>query len=129
MKGSILKDSRGDLTICMEGGINCESGNNIAQELTELLNDNPYTTIRLDLSKVDFIGSSGICHFVETLKSLNKKAPRPRVKLTNVKDEFARLFKLYKLDPAIYYCDFGMNDDYTKDLNQKFGNRKFTFEN
>ena len=47
------------------------------------------------MQNVDFVGSSGIGQFVETLKIVNKN--RTKVKLSNVRSEFLKSFQLYKL--------------------------------
>ena len=86
---------------------------------------NPLSTITIDLHNLDFVGSSGIGHFVETLKILQKK--KSDIKLSNVKTEFLKVFKLYDLDALDTLIQEFDNDD-TEDLNAKFGNKRKTFE-
>lgn len=127
MKSNISRDFQGNLTIHMEGDVGYEYGEPLKKEIASLLKRNPFTTLTLDIAKLNFVGSTGICHFVDTLKILNARTKR--VTLTQVSEEFHRLFKLYNLDNDLYECDFGMSDDNTDDLNQRFGNRESTFEN
>ena len=50
------------------------------------------STVTIDFEEVDFVGSSGIGTFVETLKLL--EAP---IALVNVKSEFIKVFRLYNI--------------------------------
>ena len=78
---------------------------------------------------MDFVGSSGICHFVETVKIVNKKWNH-KLSLSNVRGEFVKVFKLYDLNEEDIFIDtFEMNTDDTENLNTIFGNRRRTFQN
>lgn len=125
MKAQIHTDSQGNITVHMTGGLDYENSIPLRQELQELSDRNPACKITLDLHGVDFVGSSGIGIFVETLNLLNKN--REQIKLSNVKTEFLKVFKLYNLD-AFKLIEQEFDNDDTENLHQKFGNRKQTYQ-
>lgn len=135
MQAKIIADASGDITVYMHGGLDYCNTSPLKKELEFLLKENPVSVITLDMNSLDFVGSSGIGLFVETLKSLN--ANRERVKLANVKSEFLRVFKIYNFevkgehveDPAMEALVSKFEDDETENLNKEFGNRSRTFEN
>lgn len=126
MKAQIRTDSQGNITIHMNGGLDYENSLPLRQELQVLTEQNPASTITLDLHSLDFVGSSGIGIFVETLQILNKN--KAQIKLSNVKNEFIKVFKLYNFD-AFKLMEADFDNDETENLNQKYGNRKNTYQN
>jgi anti-sigma B factor antagonist len=130
IKANILRDSQGNITVQMEGGLTYEHTQSIRDELMGLVSDNPYAIINFDLGGIDFVGSSGICHFVETLKIINNREENKRIGLSNVKPEFRKVFRLYELAEEDFLLrGFEMDSDETEFLNTQFGNRKKTFQN
>ena len=126
MKAQIRTDSQGNITVHINGGLDYENSLPLRQELQSLSQQNPTSTITLDLYSLDFVGSSGIGIFVETLQILDKH--KAKIKLSNVKTEFLKVFKLYNFDAfKLIVTDF--ESDETENLNQKYGNRKNTFQN
>jgi len=109
MKAQIRTDSTGNITVHMRGGLNYEHSAPFKQELEELIMENPQSTITLDMHFLDFVGSSGISTFVKTIKELNKDAKK--VRLSNVKKEFLKVFKLYDDDVLETIIDDFDNDD------------------
>lgn len=126
MKAQIRTDSEGNIIVHMSGGLDYENSIPLRNELQELTDKNPTCTITLDMHSLDFVGSSGIGIFVETLHLLNKE--KSHIKLSNVKTEFLKVFKLYNFD-AFKLMESEFETDETENLNQKFGNRKHTFQN
>jgi len=126
MKAQIRTDSNGNITVHMSGGLDYENSLPLRNELTELTTKNPTSTVTLDMYGLDFVGSSGIGIFVETLQILNKN--KANIKLANVKSEFIKVFKLYNFD-AFQLLEAEFDNDDTENLNQKFGNRKSTYQN
>lgn len=126
MKARIRTDATGNITVHMEGGLNYENTAPLKEELLDLVSNNPSSTITLDLNGLDFVGSSGIGFFVDTIKSLNQN--RDQIKLSNVKNEFIRVFKLYNFD-AMELLIKEFDNDETEFLNTQFGNRSKTFQN
>ena len=126
MKAQIRTDSQGNITVHMNGGLDYENSLPLRLELQELTTKNPASTITLDMHSLDFVGSSGIGLFVETLQLLNKN--KEQIKLSNVKTEFLKVFKLYNFD-AFKLIEAEFDTDETENLNQKYGNRKNTFQN
>ncbi|AUN98544.1 anti-sigma factor antagonist [Bacteriovorax stolpii] len=125
MKAQIHTDSQGNIIVHMSGGLDYENSLPLRLELQELSKKNPTCTITLDMHALDFVGSSGIGIFVETLHILNKN--RDQVKLSNVKTEFLKVFKLYNFD-AFKLIEEQFETDETENLHQKFGNRKQTYQ-
>ena len=129
MKANVLRDANGNIIVHMQGDLNYDNSYPLRNELQLLANDNPNTKITIDLSAIDFVGSSGICHFVETMK-LMKETQRHNINLSNVKPEFLKIFKLYSLNEADYVAELmNFDNDETENLNTRFGNRGQTFEN
>lgn len=126
LKAQILIDSMGNITVQMRGILDYENTTPLRNELFQITTDNPASLITLDMHALDFVGSSGIGHFVETLKILNDK--KAQIKLSNVKTEFIRVFKLYE-NNALEAMILKFESDDTQELAQNFAGRKRTFEN
>lgn len=126
MKARVRTDAHGNITIHMEGDLNYENSSPLKAELESLTKENPTSQITIDMHGLDFVGSSGIGLFVDTIKALNEN--KERIKISNVKTEFLKVFKLYDLDlMAVLENEFDTDD--TEFLAQSFANRKRTFEN
>ena len=130
MKANILRDAMGNIIVQMQGDLGYENSMPLRNELKQLADDNPHSRITIDLGGVDFVGSSGICHFVETVQLINNETKtEQRVGLSNVGKEFRKIFRLYTIDEAeLLWDEFGMDSDETRTMNTAFGNRKRTFE-
>lgn len=127
MKANILRDARGHIIVHMEGDLNYDHSIPLREELEELAKSNPHSKITFDLGGMDFVGSSGICQFVQTIKDI-KLSHKQSVLMSNVKPEFTKIFKLLSLDYTQYIADMiDFDHDGTSDLNQH--SRKKTFEN
>lgn len=129
MKANVLRDANGNIIIHMQGDLNYDHSLPLRSELTNLAQSNPHSKITIDIGAIDFVGSSGICHFVETVKIL-KEEGKHNIGLSNVKPEFLRIFKLYSINEADYVAELmDFDNDETNGLNSRFGNRAHTFEN
>ncbi|OUR94879.1 hypothetical protein A9Q84_17375 [Halobacteriovorax marinus] len=126
LKAQIRTDSMGNITVHMEGGLDFENSMPFRRELQGLIQENPLSTITLDMNALDFVGSSGIGVFVETIKVLNDK--KKQIKISNVKTEFLKVFKLFEFD-AMEAMIMDFENDDTEDLNIRYGNRRKTFQN
>lgn len=134
MKANILRDALGNITVQMQGDLEYEHSIPLRNQLRDLAQENPNAKITVDLGGVDFVGSSGICHFVETIGLLNKENQKgngqQQLGLSNVSRDFKKIFKLYSIEEAELIWDkFDLDDDETSHLNTSFGNRKRTFQN
>jgi anti-sigma B factor antagonist len=131
MKANILRDAMGNITVQMQGDLDYEHSMPLREQLNELSTENPQSRITVDLGGIDFVGSSGICHFVETVQIINtKKHDYNKMSLSNVSLEFKKVFKLYSIDEAELIWDkFELDNDETSDLSTRFGNRGRTFSN
>lgn len=126
LKAQVRTDSLGNITVHMEGGLDFENSLPFRRELEGLIQDNPLSNVTLDMNGLDFVGSSGIGVFVETLKILNDK--KSQIKLSNVKTEFLKVFKLFEYD-AMEAMIMDFENDDTETLNTRYGNRRKTFQN
>ncbi len=127
MQALIERDANGNIIVRMKGDLNYENSALFKNELQEILTENPTVGITLNMQNIDFVGSSGIGQFVDTIKKVNKD--RTKVRLANVRAEFLKVFKLYKLtddDLRLIVEDF--DTDETEFLSQRYG-RKLTFQN
>lgn len=126
MKARVRTDASGNITVHMEGDLDYENSIPLKRELESLTSENPTSTITIDLNRLDFVGSSGIGFFVDTIRILNQK--KDQIKLSNVSNEFIKVFKLYNLDlMGLIIDDF--ETDETEFISQKFANRKRTYQN
>ena len=91
MKAHARTDSRGNITVYLEGGLSFDTVSIFRSKLELLLRSNPGSTITLDFFKLDFVGSSGVGFFAEIIKEISQKSPR--LKISNAKSEFCRIFK------------------------------------
>lgn len=128
MKANILRDALGNITVQMNGDLGYEHSIPFRDELQQLADENPHSKITIDLGGLDFVGSSGICHFVETVEAMNKGTNK-RIGLSNVSTEFKKIFRLFSFEEAdIVWDELGIDDESSATLNTSFGNRKRTFE-
>lgn len=126
MKARVRTDAHGNITIHMEGDLNYENSSPFKSELINLTKENPTSQITLDMHGLDFVGSSGIGMFVDTIKALNEN--KDRIHISNVKTEFLKVFKLYDLDLMTIIED-QFDTDQTENLAQTFAARRRTYEN
>jgi len=126
MKAHISTDASGNITIHMKGDLDYDNNIPLRNELEYLMRSHPNSNITVDMDGMDFVGSSGIGIFAETIKLLNNK--KNQIKLCNVKTEFLRVFKLYNFE-AMESVIHQFENDETENLNQQLGNRKNTFQN
>lgn len=126
MKARVRTDAHGNITIHMEGDLNYENSSPFKTELISLTQENPTSQITLDMHGLDFVGSSGIGLFVDTIKALNEN--KDRIRISNVKTEFLKVFKLYDLD-LMSVIENEFDTDTTANLSQTFAGRKRTYEN
>ncbi len=126
MRAQISTDATGNITVYMKGDLDYDNNIPLRQELEGLMKRFPKSQITIDMEGMDFVGASGIGIFAETIQILNKK--RDQIRLSNVKTEFVRVFKLYHFD-ALTALIQQFETDETENLNQQIGNRKKTFQN
>lgn len=129
MKARMNRDAQGNIVIQMEGDLHYEHSLPLRQEIQNLINNHPNASISIDLGGIDFVGSSGICHFVETLKIVREENKRV-IALGNVRPEFRKVFRLYGLEDAEFLAEqFDFDNDETDSLSQRNAARGRTFEN
>jgi anti-sigma B factor antagonist len=122
MKANILRDASGNIIVHMQGDLNYDHSLPLRSELQSIANKNPNSSITIDLGAIDFVGSSGICQFVETVKHI-KENRKAQVSLSNVKPEFLKIFRLYSLNEADYVAELmNFDNDETDNLGSRFEN-------
>lgn len=127
IRASITTDAKGDIIVAMHGGLDYDIAGPLRQDLMDLMRTNPLAQITLDMQGVDFVGSSGISNFVETMKELNNQ--KKRILLQNVKEEFVKVFKLYTFDVNEYMLEQFESDETSHLHLIHGGHRTRTFEN
>jgi anti-anti-sigma factor len=86
------------VVITVDGKLDFEAQEPFRQDMTKLVSqvktDTSPRKIIFNMEKLEFVGSSGISAFVQTLKDVNSRAPmKPRY--CNVRSEFRRIMKAF----------------------------------
>lgn len=126
MRARVRTDAIGNITVYMDGDLDFENGLPLRAQLELLKQENPSSTITLDMDGISFVGASGIGHFAETLQALNEQ--RDQIRLTNVKKEFLKVFKLYNFEAMEIIIDQFENDE-TEMMASMSSGKKKTFQN
>ena len=82
----------------MDGNLDYEMQDPLRENLEEVLADSQKDSVPkkiiFDMKGLEFVGSSGITNFIQTLKDINDKAiVKPTY--TNVKSEFKRMIRAF----------------------------------
>lgn len=107
LTANIYTDVNGNVIIPMHGHLNYEINAPLKKELEYLLKTYPTITVTLDFQSVEFVGSSGISTFVDLVNGLNSSEENKRLRLSNVKSEFMKIFRLYQLQNLELIIDNG----------------------
>lgn len=113
MKTNVKKD--GDtIIVSMNGKLDFEAHGPLRDDLSKIIKDAKTDStpkkIIFNLEKLEFVGSSGISSFVQTLKEFNSVAPsKPRY--CHVRSEFQRVIKAFDNDDCFEFYD---NEDRAK---------------
>lgn len=96
------------LVVTMDGKLDFETHlplrENLSKVLKEAKTDSTAKKIIVNMEKLEFVGSSGISSFVQTLKEFNSVAPsKPRY--CNVKSEFKRVIKAFDNDDGFEFFE------------------------
>lgn len=126
MKARVRTDANGDIVVHMEGGLDFENTIPFKSELEDIIKNNPASSVTIDMTSLDFVGSSGINYFIEAIQDFNQQ--KDQIRLTNVKKEFVKVFKLYQVDIMSLIVDDFDNDD-TEIHKSRFNSTKRTFAN
>jgi anti-anti-sigma factor len=102
------------LIVSMDGKLDFETSLPLREELSKVIRetrtDSAPKKIIFNLEKLDFVGSSGISSFVQTLREFNHAAPiKPRY--CHVKSEFQKVIKAFDESDAFEFYD---NEDRAK---------------
>ncbi len=111
IKATILRNSLGNIIIQLKGHLDYASSRPLRENLEDVLLSYSNVKVTLDMAGVSFVGSSGISHFVNTLKSLYSIQNSPLI-LSNVEIDFKRVFELYGLTSSIVQIEnFDLNPE------------------
>lgn len=107
MKTKITK--KGNVTIVsMDGKVDYEAQEPLKKDLRKLLEpsktDAVATKIIFNFENLEFVGSSGISAFVQTLREFNARSPhKPRY--VGVKNEFKKVIQAFDPDRQFHFFD------------------------
>jgi anti-anti-sigma factor len=97
------------LIVTMNGRLDFETALPLREDLSKIIReakktDAAPTKIIFNLEKLDFVGSSGISSFVQTLREFNQASPiKPRY--CHVKSEFQKVIKAFDESNAFEFFD------------------------
>ncbi len=114
IKATILRNSLGNIIVQLKGHLDYASSRPLKETLEDVLHSYSNVQVTLDMAGVSFVGSSGISHYVNTLKSLHAISEKT-LKLTNVEEDFKRIFELYGLTETFVSIDSFELEEKTKD--------------
>ena len=125
MKARVLNDSKGNINIHLEGGMDYDNIIPLREELRRLASSYPAAFINLDFTALDFVGTSGIGILVETIRSMNHKTDQ--IRISNVGPEFMKVFKLYNFNALELLMDSFESEE--TELDMFYGQKRRTFQN
>ena len=107
MKTRIKKE--GDTIIVnVDGKLNYEGQLPLKEDLTKIISNNMTDTtpkkIIFNLEKLEFVGSSGISSFVQTLKEFNQRSPS-KPAYCNVRSEFQKIIRAFDEENAFDFFE------------------------
>ena len=88
--------------IKLEGFLDFESASSL-QSVCQKLAQSPRTKVIFDLSRLKFVGSSGITLMMSSLRKLNLKAKDLKPRFIGVSSEFAKVFKAYQSHRNLFF--------------------------
>lgn len=96
------------LIVSMDGKLDFETALPLREDLSRIIRqaraDSAPRKIIFNLEKLDFVGSSGISSFVQTLREFNQASPvKPRY--CNVKSEFQKVIRAFDENEAFEFYD------------------------
>ena len=87
MKANSIVDALGNIVVQMQGDISVDTTVSFREQISGLVKNNPTANVAIDMAALEFVGSSGISHFVETLKIIRTKRSSA-ITLKNVDPDF-----------------------------------------
>lgn len=107
-----IKKSGDTVVITMKGKLDFETHIPLREDLNKIINNEKTDTVPkkiiFNMENLDFVGSSGISSFVQTLREFNASVPeRPRY--CHVKSEFKRVIKAFAEETELF--EFFENED------------------
>lgn len=109
-----IKKTGDTIVVVMDGRLDFETYVPLREDLSKIIDhsqkDSVPKKIIFNLDKLEFVGSSGISSFVQTLKEFNASSPtKPRY--CHVKSEFKRIIKAFDDEDQF---EFYENEDRAK---------------
>ena len=91
----VKTSSHSNVTVVeISGYLDFGSAAPIAEQIESIYRTNESAQVIIDMSDLEFVGSSGISNFVKGLRSFNKLHMRPSY--CGVKEEFKKLFRIFE---------------------------------
>ena len=96
------------VVVSMDGKLDFEMQDTLKQNLSKIIrqanSDSVAKKIIVDLENLEFVGSSGISSFVQTMKDFNA-ASNTKPRYCNVKNEFRRVMKAFDEQDIFEFYD------------------------
>lgn len=115
-----IKQKGDTVIVTIDGHLDFETHVPFREDLAKLLSDSSHNDsvpkkFIFNLENLEFVGSSGISSFVQTLKDFNSNAPM-KPKYCHVKSEFRRIIKAFDEEEIFEFYD--SEDRAKKSFNQ-----------
>jgi anti-anti-sigma factor len=103
-----IKKNGDTIVVSMDGKLDFETNVPLREDLGKLIRQTKTDTVAkkiiFNLENLEFVGSSGISSFVQTLKDFNSAAPN-KPAYCNVKSEFKRVIKAFDETDAFEFFE------------------------
>lgn len=87
--------TEGDVTVIeLSGYLDFETANPIANSIDEIYKNDKQARVVINMTGLQFVGSSGISSFVKNLRVFNKMKMKPSY--FGVRSEFMKIFKVFE---------------------------------
>ena len=103
IKTSVRKD--GDAVIVsVQGFLDFETTDSFRNNLAKIESQAADSRVIFDLSDLQFVGSSGISAFIQTLRDFNGRVPQ-KPRYANVRSEFKRIMSAFDETGTFEFCE------------------------
>lgn len=99
MQLKVGETESGYLTISLQGRLDCETVPGIRKQLLKIARGKGVNSIRVDITNVTGLDTSGLAVFVELMKQLSRK--NGRLRLAGVSENIERMIRLTRLDEVL----------------------------
>ena len=103
MKTNVRKEGNA-VIVSIGGRLTYENTDTFKESLIKLQEDSKKDQVVFDLTELEFVGSSGISAFVQTLRDFNIRHPQ-KPRYTNVRNEFKRIMLAFDETGSFEFYD------------------------